>query len=40
MRAIGATYDNLHQTITRHRPDLLIIGEIRDAETARSSNSS
>ncbi|WP_170243123.1 competence type IV pilus ATPase ComGA [Streptococcus suis] len=33
---IGATYDNLIKLSLRHRPDLLIIGEIRDAETARS----
>lgn len=34
--AIGATYDNLIKLSLRHRPDLLIIGEIRDAETARA----
>ncbi|MBS7886123.1 type II/IV secretion system protein [Streptococcus suis] len=34
--AIGATYDNLIKLSLRHRPDLLIIGEMRDAETARA----
>lgn len=34
--AIGASYDNLIKLSLRHRPDLLIIGEIRDAETARA----
>ncbi|MGT2911415.1 competence type IV pilus ATPase ComGA [Streptococcus cameli] len=34
--AIGATYDNLIKLSLRHRPDLLIIGEIRDTETARA----
>lgn len=34
--AIGATYDNLIKLSLRHRPDLLIIGEIRDEETARA----
>lgn len=34
--AIGMTYDNLIKLSLRHRPDLLIIGEIRDAETARA----
>lgn len=34
--AIGATYDNLIKLSLRHRPDLLIIGEIRDKETARA----
>ncbi|TCD45511.1 type II/IV secretion system protein [Streptococcus sp. X16XC17] len=34
--AIGATYDNLIKLSLRHRPDLLIIGEIRDQETARA----
>lgn len=34
--AIGSTYDNLIKLSLRHRPDLLIIGEIRDQETARA----
>ncbi|MGT2951465.1 competence protein CglA [Streptococcus cuniculi] len=34
--AIGLTYDNLIKLSLRHRPDLLIIGEIRDTETARA----
>ncbi|HFH9837907.1 TPA: competence type IV pilus ATPase ComGA [Streptococcus suis] len=34
--SIGATYDNLIKLSLRHRPDLLIIGEIRDTETARA----
>lgn len=34
--AIGATYDDLIKLSLRHRPDLLIIGEIRDKETARA----
>lgn len=34
--AIGASYDNLIKLSLRHRPDLLIIGEIRDKETARA----
>ena len=33
---IGMTYDSLIKLSLRHRPDLLIIGEIRDAETARA----
>lgn len=33
---IGMTYDNLIKLSLRHRPDLLIIGEIRDRETARA----
>ena len=33
---IGMTYDNLIKLSLRHRPDLLIIGEIRDKETARA----
>lgn len=33
---IGLTYDNLIKLSLRHRPDLLIIGEIRDTETARA----
>lgn len=34
--SIGSTYDNLIKLSLRHRPDLLIIGEIRDKETARA----
>ena len=34
--AIGMTYDRLIKLSLRHRPDLLIIGEIRDKETARA----
>lgn len=34
--AIGGTYDNLIKLSLRHRPDLLIIGEIRDEDTARA----
>lgn len=34
--SIGMTYDNLIKLSLRHRPDMLIIGEIRDAETARA----
>ncbi|KXT75383.1 competence type IV pilus ATPase ComGA [Streptococcus sp. DD12] len=34
--SIGMTYDNLIKLSLRHRPDLLIIGEIRDSETARA----
>lgn len=34
--AIGLTYENLIKLSLRHRPDLLIIGEIRDGETARA----
>jgi len=34
--AIGLTYENLIKLSLRHRPDLLIIGEIRDSETARA----
>ena len=33
---IGMTYDSLIKLSLRHRPDLLIIGEIRDRETARA----
>lgn len=33
---IGMNYDNLIKLSLRHRPDLLIIGEIRDKETARA----
>ena len=34
--AIGMTYDSLIKLSLRHRPDLLMIGEIRDQETARA----
>ena len=34
--AIGLNYENLIKLSLRHRPDLLIIGEIRDSETARA----
>lgn len=34
--SIGMTYDNLIKLSLRHRPDILIIGEIRDSETARA----
>ena len=34
--AIGMSYENLIKLSLRHRPDLLIIGEIRDSETARA----
>lgn len=34
--AIGMTYDSLIKLSLRHRPDVLIIGEIRDQETARA----
>ncbi len=34
--SIGMTYDSLIKLSLRHRPDLLIIGEIRDSETARA----
>ena len=34
--SIGLTYENLIKLSLRHRPDLLIIGEIRDSETARA----
>lgn len=34
--SIGMTYDSLIKLSLRHRPDLLIIGEIRDYETARA----
>lgn len=33
---IGLSYENLIKLSLRHRPDLLIIGEIRDQETARA----
>ena len=34
--SIGMTYNNLIKLSLRHRPDVLIIGEIRDSETARA----
>lgn len=34
--AIDMTYESLIKLSLRHRPDLLIIGEIRDAKTARA----
>ena len=34
--SIEMTYDNLIKLSLRHRPDILIIGEIRDKETARA----
>ncbi|CRU55161.1 late competence protein ComGA [Streptococcus equi subsp. equi] len=34
--SIGMTYDNLIKLSLRHRPDVLIIGEIRDTQTARA----
>ncbi|WP_203269653.1 competence type IV pilus ATPase ComGA [Streptococcus uberis] len=34
--SIGMTYDNLIKLSLRHRPDLVIIGEIRDTETAQA----
>lgn len=34
--SIGLTYDNLIKLSLRHRPDILIIGEIRDSQTARA----
>lgn len=34
--SIGMTYDNLIKLSLRHRPDVLIIGEIRDSQTARA----
>ena len=30
------TYDNLIKLSLRHRPDILVIGEIRDSQTARA----
>ena len=33
---IGLTYDNLIKLSLRHRPDLLMIGEIRDSQTAHA----
>ncbi|MGT2722480.1 competence type IV pilus ATPase ComGA [Streptococcus porcinus] len=35
--SIGMTYDKLIKLSLRHRPDYLIIGEIRDAETAKAA---
>lgn len=35
--SIGMSYDNLIKLSLRHRPDVLIIGEIRDKETARAA---
>lgn len=35
--AIGQSYDLLIQLALRHRPDVLIIGEIRDQETAQAA---
>lgn len=35
--SIGMTYDNLIKLSLRHRPDLVIIGEIRDTETAQAA---
>ncbi|MGT2888575.1 competence type IV pilus ATPase ComGA [Streptococcus didelphis] len=34
--SIGMTYDQLIKLSLRHRPDLLIIGEIRDSKTAKA----
>lgn len=34
--SIDMTYDNLIKLSLRHRPDILIIGEIRDSQTARA----
>lgn len=34
---IGLTYDLLIKACLRHRPDILIIGEIRDSETAKAA---
>ncbi|GFH42454.1 competence protein CglA [Lactococcus hodotermopsidis] len=34
--AIGNTYDSLIKLSLRHMPDLVIVGEIRDSETARA----
>ena len=34
--SIGMTYDSLIKLSLRHRPDILIIGEIRDSQTARA----
>ncbi|MCE2141692.1 type II/IV secretion system protein, partial [Streptococcus thermophilus] len=33
---IGNSYDELIKLSLRHRPDLLIVGEIRDQQTARA----
>ncbi|KHD44818.1 competence type IV pilus ATPase ComGA [Streptococcus hongkongensis] len=35
--SIGMTYDNLIKLSLRHRPDILVIGEIRDKETAKAA---
>lgn len=35
-KSIGLTYDELIKLSLRHRPDILIIGEIRDSETAKA----
>lgn len=35
--SIGMTYDNLIKLSLRHRPDILVIGEIRDRETAQAA---
>ena len=35
-QAIDMNYDSLIKLSLRHRPDVLIIGEIRDKETARA----
>ncbi len=35
-KTIGNTYDDLIKLSLRHRPDLLIIGEIRDSQTAHA----
>ncbi|MGT2934624.1 competence type IV pilus ATPase ComGA [Streptococcus castoreus] len=34
--SIDMTYDNLIKLSLRHRPDVLVIGEIRDSQTARA----
>ncbi|MFC3928311.1 competence type IV pilus ATPase ComGA [Streptococcus caprae] len=34
--AIGLTYDSLIKLSLRHRPDILVIGEIRDSQTAQA----
>lgn len=34
--SIGMTYDSLIKLSLRHRPDVLMIGEIRDSQTARA----
>ena len=35
-KVIGNDYDALIKLSLRHRPDLLIVGEIRDSQTARA----